>query len=154
MKLNIKRKEIPFIVNGLSQVTGMKDTKKSLNIGRDIRTLKAEMEITEDSVKAAKPDNYDQLLSELQELKQNKAAEYKNLKEGEVLNENAITSHVLLTWEKAKEWAQATKEYNERLDAISNETVELDMHTELTDADLPKCADNVQIAEVLSYFMK
>ena len=153
MKLSIKRKEVPFIVSGLSQVKGMKDFTKAISLGRDSRVLKGIQDDTEEAIKKCKPDNYDELLDELNDLKRKKAQEIA-MKEGEVVNDNVINTHVLLTWEKGKDWLKCNKEYNQAAEAISNEIIVVDVHTELTEKDFPKSAEDVSVAEVLSYFLK
>lgn len=153
MKVTLRRKQLPFIIAGLAQVKGMKDFRKAISLGRDSRALKACQDDSEAALKACKPENFDSLLDELRELKAAKAKEFVP-KEGEVINENAITAHVLTHWTKTKEWVKANKDYNDATEAIANEIIDIEVHTELSESDFPKCAEDVDIAEVLSYFMK
>lgn len=153
MKVTLKRKEVPAIVAALAEVKGMKDFKKAISLGRDSRALKGIQEETEAAIKAATPENFDTLSTEIRDLKAKKAKEF-DLKEGELLNEQALTAHVLIMWPKAGEWQAANKAFNESVESIYNEKIEIDLHTELADKDLPKCAEDVRVAEALSYFMK
>jgi len=152
-KLTLKRKEIPNIIVGLGKVTGMKDFKKSISLGRDRRMLKGIQDETEDAMKICKPESYDGLLEEYNGLKQKKAKEFE-LKDGETVNENAIGSHVMLTWSKSKDWTKVIKDYDEAVAALGNEEVELEVHTELLEKDIPKSAEDVSVAEILGYFVK
>jgi len=152
-KLSIKRKDVPFIVNGLAQMKGLKDFRKAISLGRDSRILKGIQDDTEDAIKKCKPDNFDTLSDEFRDLKQKKAKEIE-LQDGEVVNDNVVGTHVLLTWGKAKEWQKANKDYNESADAILNELIEVEVHSELAEKDFPKSAADVSVAEVLTYFLK
>ena len=153
MKVTLKRKEVPAIVAALAEVKGMKDFKKAISLGRDSRVLKGVQEETEAAIKAATPENYEQLTTELRDLKTKKAKEF-DLKDGELINEQALTAHVLIFWPNTGKWQAANKTFNERVEAIYNEKIEIELHTELADKDLPKCAEDVRVAEALSYFMK
>lgn len=153
MKVTLKRKEVPAIVAALAEVKGMKDFKKAISLGRDSRVLKGIQEETEAAIKAATPENYEQLSTELRDLKTKKAKEFE-LKEGELINEQALTTHVLIFWPNTGKWQAANKAFNESVESIYNEKIEIDFHTELGEKDLPKCAEDVKIAEALSYFMK
>lgn len=153
MKLTLKRKEVPAIVAALAEVKGMKDFKKAISLGRDSRALKGIQEETEAAIKAATPENFEQLTAELRDLKTKKAKEF-DLKDGELINEQALTAHVLIFWPNAGKWQAANKAFNESVESIYNEKIKIDLHTELTDKDLPKCAEDVKVAEALSYFMK
>lgn len=153
MKIQIKRKEVGSLISGLGQVKGMTNFMKAISLGRDLRALKALQDENEAAIKACKPEGYDELHQELQELVRTKAKEYK-VKDAEILNESAITAHVLLTWEKSAEWRDLTKQYNQNIENISNQAVEFDAHTELEEKDVPKCAEDIAVAEVLALFMK
>lgn len=152
-KLSIRRKEVILIANGLSQLKGIKDFKKSITLGRDVRLLKSIQEKTEEALKFCKPENIDELSVEFRELKQKKAKEFE-LKDGEVLNDAAIGSHVLLLWPKAVAWTKANMDYNERYEAIQNEEIEVELHTEkIEEKDFEKKPTDVSTGEVLSYFI-
>ena len=153
MKVTLRRKHLPFIIDGLAQVKGMKDFKKAISLGMDSRALKGIQEETDAAIKAATPENFDALSTEIRDLKAKKAKEF-DLKDGELLNEQALTAHVLIMWPKAGEWQAANKSFNESVESIYNEKIEIDLYTELTDKDLPKCSEDVRVAEALSYFMK
>jgi len=152
-KLSIRRKEVILIANGLSQLKGIKDFKKSITLGRDLRLLKSIQEKTEEALKFCKPENIDELSVEFRELKQKKAKEFE-LKDGEVLNDGAIGSHVLLLWPNAAAWTKANMDYNERYEAIQNEEIKVEFHTEkIEEKDFEKKPTDVSIGEVLSYFI-
>lgn len=153
MNATLKRKEVPGIISALAEVKGMKDFRKAISLGRDSRKLKEIQEETEAAIKAATPENYQQLANELRDLKSKKAKEF-DLKDGELLNEQALSAHVMIMWPNAGKWQAANKAFNESIEAIYSEKVEIEFHTELSDKDLPKCAEDVRIAEALSYFVK
>ena len=150
--IKIKRKQIQYVIEGLSLVVGMKDYRKGISLGLDSRVLKDAQSDIETALNNCKPDNYDVLLEEFQELQRKKASEY-NVNEGEIINENGIISHILLSWDKAKEWSKVNTEYNKEIDRLRNEVIDIDVHTELTIEDFPKCAVDVRIAEALTYFL-
>lgn len=151
-KITIKRKAVVLIASGLSTLKGIKDFKKSITLGRDVRVLKGIQEETETAIKNCKPENYDVLAEELRDLKQKKAKEFE-IKDGEILNDRAIGEHVLLTWSKSAVWAKANKDYNDRAEAIYNETVDIELHTEkIEEKDFEKRPTDVTVGEVLSYF--
>lgn len=152
-EITIKRKKVGFIVQGLSLVKGMKDFKKSISLGRDSRILKDILDENETALKTCKPEKYDELENEFRRLKQSlaKESEAKGL---ENIDSNEIGALVLLTWPKADAWLKLNREYNENVARISNEQVTVEVHTELTEKDFPKCAEDVMIAEALSYFLK
>lgn len=151
-KLTIKRKEVMLIATGLSQLKGIKDFKKSITLGRDVRMLKGIQEKTEEALKFCKPEDLDELTEEFQQLKQKKSKEIE-LKEGEVLNDNALGGHVMLLWPKAADWTKASKAYNDRYEAILNQEIEIEFHTEkIEEKDFDKKPTDVATGEVLSYF--
>jgi hypothetical protein len=153
MEVILKRKEVPAIVRALGQVKGMKDFKKAISLSRDLRILRKIVEETEEASKTCKPENFDSLAEEFRNLKFKKAKEFE-LKDGEILNEQAINAHVLLTWPNAKKFNDAQKSYTIEIEGLSNQEITIDLHTELTEKDLPKCAEDIAIAEALSYFIK
>lgn len=151
--MKLKRKEINGIIAELQGVTGLKDWKKAISLGRDVRVLKGIQDETDTALKSTKPEGYDELQAELTALVQKKASEIK-LQEGQILMEKPLIDSVLTTWEKALEYKRLTKEYDESYKAIQNEEVEIDNHTTLTEADLPKTVGSVGMAEVLGLFME
>lgn len=151
--MKIKRKEIPGIIAGVQQVNGMKDFMKAISLGRDIRALKAINDETDAALKSTKPEQFDELQAELTELVQKKAAEIKT-KDGELVNEQAITNHVLNLWPKAKDWRACNNQYNEAYASIQNQEIDFENHTILEEKDLSKSVENIAIAEVISLFMK
>lgn len=151
-KLTIKRKEVILIANGLSALTGIKDFKKTISLGRDIRLLKKIQEETETALKACKPEKYDQLSDEFNKLKQEKANELGT--EKELLSANVIGEHVMLLWSKSDSWNKANEDYNKRYSDIVNEEVEVELFTDtITEKDFDKKPNTVAVGEVLSYFM-
>lgn len=151
-KLSITCNEVAFLIQGLSQLKGMKDFKKAIALGDDIRKLRNAQKAIEEAVKLKKPEKYDALLKEFQELKQKKAKEFGDV-EGEILSGEEIGAHVMLVWPKAKDWNAVNREYQEALTNIGNETIELELQTEkLVAADFEKKALDASMGEVLSYF--
>ncbi|HET6558057.1 MAG TPA: hypothetical protein VFG54_12130 [Prolixibacteraceae bacterium] len=154
-QITIKRKRIAGILNALGQIKGMKEAMKSISLGRDIRALRQLMDEAEEALDRCKPENYETLAKELRELKQKKAREIEpSLKEGEVVNEQIVTSHVFLTWPKVNKWMEMTREYEAAEREIMNTEVEVVLHTEFVEKDLPKAVEDAAVAEALSYFMK
>ena len=152
MKLEIRRNEIPFIINGLSQLKGMKDWKKAIALGDDIRKLRKVQQETEEAAKLCKPENYEDLAYQFQERCKRKASEMEE-KEGLLLNESEIGTHVMLTWEKSKQWTECNRHYQEAIQELSLQRVEIELQTEtLSEKDFDKKTIDSNLAEVLSYF--
>ena len=151
-KLKIKRHELPAIIEGLIQIKGMKDYRKAITLGDDRRTLRKEQEKTEESAKMCKPSDYDALEKEFRELKAKKAKEFGD-NEGEIINDNVVGAHVMLVWPKAAAWNQANINYQEAINKISNEEVEITLQTDKLDSkDFDMKLIDMKLAEVLSYF--
>lgn len=152
MKLEAKRNEIPFIINGLSQLKGMKEWKKAISLGDDLRKLRKVQQETEEAAKLCKPENYDNLAASFHERCKRKAAEMDE-KEGELFSESEIGTHIMLTWDRSLEWTKSNQQYQEAINDLSNQRVSIELQTEnLTEKDFEKKSIDSTLAEVLSYF--
>ncbi|HAH23887.1 MAG TPA: hypothetical protein DCL77_09030 [Prolixibacteraceae bacterium] len=152
MKLELSRNEVPFIISGLSQLKGMKDWKKAIALGDDLRKLRKIQKETEAAAKMCKPEKYDELAIEFQERCKKKAAELGE-QEGELLNDSEIGSHVMLIWKRSMEWTTNNRHYQEAINELSAEMIEIDLQTEkLSEEDFEKKAIDSSLGEVLSYF--
>jgi len=152
MKLEITRNEVPFLINGLSQLKGMKDWKKAIGLGDDLRKLRKIQKETEAAAKMCKPEKYDELAVEFQERCKKKAAELGE-KEGELLSEPEIGTHVMLAWNRSMEWTTNNRHYQEAIQELSIQVVEIELQTEkLAESDFEKKAIDSSLGEVLSYF--
>lgn len=152
MKLEAKRNEIPFIINGLSQLKGIKDWKKAIALGDDLRKLRKVQQETEEAAKICKPENYDDLAGQFQERCKQKASEMEE-KQGELFSESEIGTHVMLTWERSQEWTNCNRDYQEAIQELSTQKIEIELQTEnLTEKDFDKKSIDSNLAEVLSYF--
>lgn len=152
MKLEITRNEVPFLINGLSQLKGMKDWKKAISLGDDLRRLRKIQKETDAAAKMCKPEKYDELAAEFQERCKRKAGELGD-HPGELFSEADIGTHVMLAWSRSMEWTTNNRHYQEAINELSVEVVEIELQTErLTESDFEKKSIDSSLGEVLSYF--
>ena len=153
MKITITRNEVPLFLQVLRSIKGLKDYKKGIPLVADKRKLEKIQEESEDLVKMCKPAGYDELQKEFTELKGKKARQFTDV-EGELLNQDAIGSHVMLVWPKAKDWTDLNMDYQKEIEKIGKQEIEIDFQTKLDVEFFDKKNMDMSTLEVRSYFLK
>jgi hypothetical protein len=139
MKIEIKRREIPALLKQMQSLAGIKNVKKALSFGRDIRLMKELVNEIED-FSFTKPARLTELQREFDNLfRQNSA--------------KSSEAEILKSWDYGQEFMALLEDYRISERQFLRETVEMTFSTIFDEADF-ESVPNAQVAYMLSFFMK